>query len=78
VPSGFFQFHQGRETTHLPLGDEGSRGQIEHQAAIHFRVKTKVKVIERVMRVAEGSLFPAALNQPLAAPIQLVSNQARD
>jgi hypothetical protein len=30
------------------------------------------------VRVAEGSLLPPALDQPLAAPIQLVGDQARD
>jgi hypothetical protein len=30
------------------------------------------------MRIAEGGLFPPSLEQSLAAPVQLVGDQARD
>ena len=43
------------------LVDEGSRGQIEDQAAIHFRIEGEVEVIESPIGVAKGGLFPATL-----------------
>jgi hypothetical protein len=43
-------------------GDEGGRGQIEDQTAIHLRVEGEIEVVERVVRVAEGGLFPPSLD----------------
>src|SRR5689334_6205135 len=53
----------------FPLGDENSRSQIEDQTAIHLGVKTKIEIVERVLRVTEGSLFPPSRDQPLTAQI---------
>src|SRR5579859_1992064 len=62
----------------FPLSDEGAGSQVEDQAAIHLRVKTKVEIIQSSLRVAEGGLFSSPLQQTVAAPSQFVSNQARD
>jgi hypothetical protein len=60
------------------FGDEPSGGQIEHKATIHFGIKSKVEIIERVVWVAESSLLPPSRDQPFATQVQLVSDQARD
>ncbi|HEX6496609.1 MAG TPA: hypothetical protein VF018_14060 [Acidobacteriaceae bacterium] len=62
----------------FPLADKGARGQIEDQATIHLRVEGEVEVVQGLLRVAEGRLFAAPLQQPIAAPVQLVGDQARD
>jgi hypothetical protein len=41
-------------------------------------LKGEVKVVQRVVWIAEGGLFPPALQQTLAAPVQLVGDQTRE
>ena len=60
------------------LADEGARGQVEDQTAIHLRIEVEVEVVERLLRIAEGGLFAPALQQSVAAPGQFVGDQARD
>src|SRR6266581_4106213 len=62
----------------FPLADEGTRSQIEHQAAIHLRVEGEVEVVQSLMRVAEGSLFAPAIQESLTAAGQLVAHQTGD
>src|SRR5216683_5111200 len=52
-----------------------SRGQVEHQAAIHLLVKVEIKVVERRMLVAKAGLLAAALEQPVTASSQLIGDQ---
>src|SRR5260370_15351061 len=62
----------------FPLADEGTRSQIEHQAAIHLRVEGEVEVVQSLMRVAEGGLFAPAIQESLTAAGQLVAHQTGD
>ena len=62
----------------FPLADEGARGQVEDQAAIHLRIEGEVEVVQRLVRIAEGGLFAPALQQPVAAPGEFVGDQTRD
>src|SRR5271167_674147 len=62
----------------FPLANEGTRCQVENQTTIHLRIEGEVEVVQRSVRVAEGGLFAAPIEQPLAAPAQLVSDQTRD
>ena len=58
------------------LADEGAGGKVEHQTAIHLRIEVEVEVVERLLRIAEGGLFAPPLQQAVAAPRQLVGDQA--
>src|SRR5271167_2141900 len=60
------------------LSDEGAGGQIEDQTAVHLRVETEVEIIQSSLGVAEGCLFAPPLQQTIAAPGQLIRDQARD
>ena len=60
------------------FADERAGGQIEHQAAIHFRIEAEVEVVERAFGIAESGLFAAAVQQPVGAACQFVGNQTRD
>ena len=62
----------------FPLAEEGAGGQVEDQTTIHFRIEGEVEVVQRLVGVAERSLFAPPVEQPLAAPTQLVGDQARD
>src|SRR5690349_4952818 len=62
----------------FPLADKSARGQIEDQAAVHLRVECKVEVVQSPLWVAEGRLFTPSFQQPIAPPVQLVGDQARD
>src|SRR5260370_42363241 len=62
----------------FPLADEGTRSQIEHQAAIHLRVEGEVEVVQSLMRVAEGGLFAPAIQESLTAAGQLVAPPTGD
>ena len=53
-------------------------GEVEDQTAIHLRIEVEVEVVERLLRIAEGGLFAPPLQQAVAAPGQLVGDQARD
>jgi len=45
---------------------------MEYQTAVHLGIKGEVKVVQGVVWIAEGGVFPPALQQTLAAPVQLV------
>src|SRR4029434_365688 len=60
------------------LADEGARGQVEDQAAIHLGIEVEVEVVKRLLRIAEGCLLAPSLQQAVAAPGQFVGDQARD
>jgi len=62
----------------LPLADEGACGQVEDQTPIHLRVESEIEVVQRFVRIAEGSLFAAPVQQSLGAPGQFVRDQTRD
>jgi hypothetical protein len=53
---------------HLLLCNESSRGEIEYQTAIHFRVKTKVKIVECVVRVADQYCAASRSSGPSSTP----------
>ena len=59
----------------FPLADEGTGGQIEHQAAIHLRVEGEVEVVHSLVRVAEGGLFAPAIQESLAAASPILPNR---
>src|ERR1017187_1271657 len=50
----------------------------ERKATIHLRIEGEVEVVQGLVRVAEGGLFAAPVEQPIAAPGQLIGDQARD
>jgi hypothetical protein len=56
--------------------DEGACGQVEYQAAIHLGIEVEVEVVKRLLRIAEGGLLAPPLQQAVAAPGQLVGDQA--
>ena len=56
----------------LSLVDEGARGQVEDQTAIHFGIKAEVEVVERAVGIAEAGLFAAAFKQPVGAAREFV------
>ena len=58
------------------LADEGAGSQVEDQAAIHLLIEGEVEVVQSLVRVAEGGLLAAPVEQPLAAPGQLIGDQA--
>jgi hypothetical protein len=60
------------------LADEGARGQVEDQAAIHLGIEVEVEVVQGLLRIAEGGLLAPSLQQAVAAPGQFVGDQARD
>lgn len=60
------------------LGDEGTGGQVEDQAAIHLRVEVEVEIVEGFLRIAKLSLFAPAVQQSLAAAVEFVRDQAGD
>src|SRR2546425_3328846 len=62
----------------FPLADEGTRSQIEYQAAIHLRVEGEIEVVQSLVRVAEGGLFAPAIQESLAAAGKLVAPQTGD
>src|SRR5258708_36627448 len=62
----------------FPPSDEGTGGQIEHQAAIHLRVEGEVEVVQSPVRVAEGCLFAPPIQESLAAASKLVVHQTGD
>ena len=62
----------------FPLADEGTGGQVKHQAAIHLRVESEVEVVQSLVRVAEGRMFAPAIQESLAAAGKLVTHQTRD
>jgi hypothetical protein len=47
--------------------DEGTSGEIEHQAAIHLAVEVEVEVIESFLRISERGLFYSSLQQAIAS-----------
>src|SRR5271166_5906170 len=48
-------------------GNEGTGGQVEHQAAVHLLVEGEVEVVEGSLRVAELRLFTSPLQQPITS-----------
>jgi len=62
----------------LPLGDEGTRGQVEDQTAIDLRVEIEIEIVQRLLRVAEGGLLAPPLQQALAASGEFIGDQTRD
>jgi hypothetical protein len=55
----------------LALVDEGAGGEIENQAAIHFRIEGEVEVIECPVGIAKAGLLAAALQQPIRFAVRL-------
>jgi|ERR1017187_820861 hypothetical protein len=66
------------EQSVFPFADESAGSQVENQTAIHLRIEGEVEVVQGLLWVAEGSLFTPPFEQSLAAPGQLVRDQARD
>ena len=62
----------------FPLGDEGARGQVEDQTAIHLGIESEIEIVQRLLRVAEGGLLAPPLQQPLAATHELIGDQTRN
>src|SRR5260221_9104538 len=62
----------------FPLADEGTGGQVKHQAAIHLRVEGEIEVVQSLVRVAEAGLFAPAIQESLAAAGQFVAHQTGD
>src|SRR6266849_6264890 len=60
------------------LAYEGSGVQVEDQTAIHFGIKSKVEVVERLIGVSKTSLLAPALQQAVRAARQFVRDQAGD
>ncbi len=54
------------------------KAQVEYQAAIHLRIEGEVKVVQSLVRVAEGGLFAPAIQEPLTAAGKLIADQAGD
>jgi hypothetical protein len=62
----------------FPFAEKSAGSQVENQTAIHLRIEGEVEVVQGLLRVAEGSLFAPPFEQSLAAPGQLIGDQARD
>ena len=62
----------------VALPDEATGGQIEDQAAVHFRVEGEVEVIESRVRIAEARLLAPAFEQPVTAAGEFIRHQAGD
>src|ERR1700686_2389201 len=58
------------------MGNEGAGSEVEDQAAVDLGVEGKIKIIQRLLRIAELSLFAASFQEAIAAPKQLVRDQA--
>ena len=56
--------------------DPTQQDQIEDETAIHLLVEGEVEIVQRLLRIAELRLFASAFQQPRAAPVQFVRNQA--
>src|SRR5258705_11701732 len=64
-----------QEKSIFPLADEGTGGQVKHQAAVHLRVEGEVEVVQRLVRVAEGGLFAPPIQESLTAAGELVAEE---
>src|SRR5260221_9972949 len=62
----------------FPFADEGTGGQVKHQAAIHLRVEGEIEVVQSLVRVAEGGLFAPAIQESLAAAGQFLAPHTGD
>lgn len=54
-----------QEKSIIPLADEGTGGQVKHQAAVHLRVEGEIEVVQSLVRVAEGGLFAPPIQDAL-------------
>src|SRR5215469_9399764 len=55
---------------------KGCAGEVEHQAAIHFRIEGEVEGLEGLVLVTESGLLFSALEQAIAATIQFIADEA--
>lgn len=60
------------------LRDEARRGELEDERAIHFRVESEIESVEGSIGIAKARELPAALEQPVLAPLQFVINERGD
>jgi hypothetical protein len=58
--------------------DEGICSQVEDQTAIHLLVKVKIKVIQRLLRIANLRLLATSLQQSFATAGEFVRYQTGD
>jgi hypothetical protein len=61
VPGDFSRSAGAQRQSVFALVDEGGGGQIEDQAAIHFRIEGDVEVIERPVGSGKAGLFATTL-----------------
>jgi hypothetical protein len=69
---------RSKEQCVFALADESASSQVVDQTAIHLGIEVEVEVIERLLRIPEGGLLAPPFQQAVAAPAQLVGDQARD
>src|SRR5690349_7342363 len=69
---------RSKEQGVFALADESAGSQVVDQTTIHLGIEVEVKVIERLVRIAEGGLLAPPFQQAVATPRELVGDQARD